>query len=120
MKTTFAVLASLLALNFSVSAQDKKEEEKKPAAAGADKPKFDPEAAFKKADANADGSISLDEWKATKQAQKDPTKAEGNFKKKDKDADGKLTLEEYKAHGPGKGGKEGEAKKEEPKKPETK
>lgn len=103
-------LAALATLAFNVQAAD----EKKPdaPAAGAEKPKHDPEASFKKTDTNSDGSVSLDEFKATKQAQKDVTKAEATFQRKDKDKDGKLTLDEYKAGG---GAKKDGAKKEETK-----
>ena len=73
-----------------------------------------PGEAFKKLDANSDGSVSLEEFKAGPRAQKDPARAEEIFKKMDKDSDGKLTLEEFKAGrpphpgGPGGGGKRGE------------
>lgn len=63
-------------------------------AAGADKPKRDPEAAFKKMDTNSDNSLSLEEFKANK---KDVARAEAAFQKRDKDGDGKLSLEEFKA-----------------------
>ena len=59
-----------------------------------------PEVIFKKLDANNDGSISLEEFKAGPRAQKDPAKAEEIFKKIDADGDGKVTLEEFKAHRP--------------------
>jgi len=59
----------------------------------------DPEEAFKKLDANSDGAITLEEFKAKGIGKKDPAKAEEIFKKKDKDGDGKLTLEEYKGGG---------------------
>lgn len=75
-----------------------------------------PEAQFKKLDTNADASVSLDEFKASPQSQKDTTKAEAMFKRLDKDGDGKLTLEEFKTRGPKKpaGPKpEGEAPKSE-------
>jgi Ca2+-binding EF-hand superfamily protein len=60
------------------------------------KAKVDPAEAFKKLDKDADGSISLEEFKA---GQKDPAKAEEMFKKKDKDNDGKLSMEEFSARG---------------------
>lgn len=70
-----------------------------------------PEAMFKKLDANADSSISLEEFKASPRGQKDPARAEEAFKKMDKDSDGKVSLEEFKSgrpqRGPG-GGKRGE------------
>jgi Ca2+-binding EF-hand superfamily protein len=63
---------------------------------GGDKPKGDPAAFFKKMDANGDGCLSLDEFKAKA---KDAAKAEVTFKAKDKDGDGKLTVDEFKAGG---------------------
>ena len=63
------------------------------------KPKKDPAEVFKKLDTNGDGKISLEEFKASKHAQKDPEKAEAQFKKLDKDGDGFLTLEEFSARG---------------------
>ena len=71
----------------------------------ADKPKADPEAAFKKLDTNGDNFLSLDEFKASPRFKKDPSTAEAAFKAKDKDSDGKLSLDEFKAHGPGHGKK---------------
>ena len=56
-----------------------------------------PEEAFKMLDKNNDGSISLDEFKASPRGQKDATKAEEHFKKLDTNSDGKVTLEEFKA-----------------------
>ncbi len=60
----------------------------------AEKPKRDPQAIFKKRDANNDGGITLEEFKL---GAKDATKAEQAFKRRDKDSDGKITLEEFKA-----------------------
>lgn len=64
-----------------------------------------PEDIFKKLDADGNGTVSLDEFKAGPRAQRDPAHAEEIFKKMDKDSDGKLTLEEFKSgrppHGPG-------------------
>jgi hypothetical protein len=56
--------------------------------------KPNPAEAFKKLDANHDGTLSIDEFKASPMAMKDPVKTEELFKKKDKDGNGKLTLEE--------------------------
>jgi hypothetical protein len=74
-----------------------------------------PEEIFKKLDADADGSMTLDEFKKSPMAQKDEAKAEEIYKKIDANSDGSVTLEEFKAHrpphrpggpgGPGKGGK---------------
>ena len=72
----------------------------------------DPEAMFKKLDSNSDGSVSLEEFKASPRGQKDPARAEEGFKKMDKDSDGKLTLDELKSGRParGQGGGEGPGK----------
>jgi Ca2+-binding EF-hand superfamily protein len=83
--TLFAVLA-LGAL--SLHAEDAKK--------GDAKPKMDPEAAFKKKDANGDGKLSKEEF--TKGAPADKADAMAKrFAAMDKDKDGNLTLEEYKA-----------------------
>ncbi len=92
---------SLLAIASSLSFGEE-------APAKPEKPKdHNPEAIFKKLDTNADGSISLDEFKASPRAQKDPAKAEEIFKKMDADASGGVSLDEFKAAGPPKGGKGG-------------
>jgi hypothetical protein len=59
------------------------------------KPKRDPAQLFKAVDKDADGSISLDEFKASTVGQIDPSRVGDVFKKKDADGDGKLTLSEY-------------------------
>ena len=71
-----------------------------PALAADDKPKEkpSPEQQFKRMDKNADGKLSVDEFKGKRQGDK-ATKAEETFKKKDKDNDGSLTLEEFKGKG---------------------
>ena len=63
----------------------------------ATKPKKDPAAAFQKLDTNGDGSVSLDEFKASKRAQKNPEKAEKGFNRKDTDKNGSLSQEEFTA-----------------------
>ena len=59
------------------------------------KPKRDPAQIFKAVDKDADGGISLDEFKASTIGQIDPSRVGDVFKKKDADGDGKLTLAEY-------------------------
>ncbi len=68
-----------------------------PGFAADDKPKEkpSPEQQFKRMDKNADGKLSLEEFKGKRQGDK-AAKAEENFKKKDKDGDGSLSLEEFK------------------------
>mgnify|MGYP001590635331 CR=1 FL=1 len=75
--------------------------------AGKHHPKVDKAEVFKKADANADGQLSLDEFK-TMAAKGDPEK---KFKAADADKDGALTLEEFKAAHGKKHDKKGEAEK---------
>ena len=53
---------------------------------------------FKQCDANHDGFISLDEWKAA--GKSDSTKTETLFKAKDKNKDGKLSRDEFMAAAP--------------------
>ena len=72
--------------------------------------RMNPEEIFKKLDTNNDGSLSLDEFKAGRMAQRDPSKAEEMFKKIDTDSDGKVTLEEFKAFRPQRGPRGGEGK----------
>jgi EF-hand domain pair len=65
-----------------------------------------PAEVFTKLDADANGSVSLEEFKKSHRAQKNPAKAEEIFKKIDADSNGGISLEEFKAHkpphGPGK------------------
>ncbi|MEI6607811.1 MAG: EF-hand domain-containing protein, partial [Verrucomicrobiota bacterium] len=50
-------------------------------------------------DTNADGLLSLEEFKAGPAGQKSTTKAEEYFKLLDKNSDGNVTLEEFQHHG---------------------
>lgn len=85
-------------------------------ATAADKPdKGDPEAMFKKLDANNDASVTKEEYLASKKAQKDTDKAAKHFGKLDANGDGKLTKEEFAA-----GNKKGESPAAAPAKPEEK
>ena len=86
--TTLAIAAVATSFSFA--------EDAKPAA---DKPKRDPEVAFKKLDTNSDNVVDLAEFKAGPAGKRDEAKAEQNFKRRDKDSDGKMSLEEFKAGG---------------------
>ena len=88
MKTNH-LLATLFVLPFALATADEE-----PTAAPA-KPKRDPARIFKIMDHDADGFISLDEFKANTVGQIDPSRVDGVFKKKDADGDGKLTLTEF-------------------------
>jgi Ca2+-binding EF-hand superfamily protein len=59
--------------------------------------KADPEAIFKKLDTNNDGSVTKEEYMASKKAQKDTDKAGKHFDKLDANKDGKLSKEEMSA-----------------------
>jgi Ca2+-binding EF-hand superfamily protein len=59
------------------------------------KKKPDPEKFFQKTDANGDGSLSLEEFKAGMPA-KVADKADARFKKVDANGDGKVSLDEFK------------------------
>ena len=81
-KFVTAVLAGVFLLGLGVGSAS---------AAKGDKKK-DPAQAFKKLDANNDGSLTLQEMKG--KGKKDASKVEKRFKKMDKDSDGKLSLAE--------------------------
>src|ERR1700733_11488 len=107
MKSITSILA-VLALGTTLAIADDAKTEPAtttttPATAPA-KPKADPAEQFKKLDTNGDGKVTLEEWMASKRAQKDPDKAKEAFQKKDKGNKGYLTLEEFAGHG-----KKGEA-----------
>ena len=89
MKSIITLVAVLSVASVSFAADDAK----KPAG---DKPKQDPEAMFKKKDANSDGKVSKEEYL---KGSKDAAKSETQFAAKDKDKDGNLTMEEFTAKG---------------------
>ena len=89
MKTLTSLFALAFLSTLAVAADEK------PAAG--EKPKRDPAEAFKKFDTNSDGSLDLEEFKASPAGKRDVTKADEIFKKRDTNADGKLSLEEWTA-----------------------
>jgi Ca2+-binding EF-hand superfamily protein len=89
MRITLSLMALLFAASTAVGAETEKPAE--------GKKKRDPEAQFKRLDADADGAVSKEEWNASRPAKKDPERAAKAFTAKDKDGDGKLTKEEFAA-----------------------
>lgn len=65
-------------------------------AADGEKKARNPAKVFQKRDANGDGSLSLEEFKAG-MPEKALARADARFKKLDANGDGKLSLEEFKA-----------------------
>ncbi|RYD33846.1 MAG: hypothetical protein EOP86_12395 [Verrucomicrobiaceae bacterium] len=125
MKIKLITLLTVPFLTIGLHAEDKPAAPATPAPAAESEKKDDAKARqeenFKKADANSDANLSLEEFKALPRFKKDNSKAEGIFKRKDTNADSKLSLEEFTAKPAaegkkGKGGKAGEH----PKKVETK
>lgn len=94
--STLLVLTVACLMGLTASAQEKKD--------AAKKPQKSPEEVFSKLDKDADGKLTLDEFKANKKKPEQLEKAEKFFTARDTDKDGVLTLDEFKAP-PKKGGK---------------
>ena len=75
MKTYLHIIGAMAIATSFTHAQDAPKGPKKP---GKDHPA--PEAIFKKLDADSSGSVSLEEFKASKRAKENPEKAEEIFK----------------------------------------
>jgi hypothetical protein len=80
----FAALATLIVLPFALATAADEPAKSKP----------DPAQTFKKFDRDADGAISLEEYKAGMVGHIAPSRIDEVFKKKDADGDGKLSLPE--------------------------
>ncbi|MEA3211088.1 MAG: hypothetical protein QOE70_4145 [Chthoniobacter sp.] len=94
MKSITTILAVLALSAAVVTAADEK-----PKAAEGEKKHGDPEAMFKKLDADNDGKVSEAEFLNGPMGKKDPAHAKEVFAKKDANKDGSLSLEEMKAGG---------------------
>ena len=86
---TLFLSTALLASTVVIAAEEKP-------AAKPENTKGTVEARLKKLDVNADGSLSIEEFKRSRLGKNDPSKAEQLFKVQDKDANGLLSLEELK------------------------
>ncbi|HYF36543.1 MAG TPA: hypothetical protein VD994_14710 [Prosthecobacter sp.] len=95
MKIILTLTAFIIAASTSFAAEDGKGK-------GKGEGKRDPEAMFKRLDANSDGAVSKEEWNEAPFAKKDADRAAKGFAAKDKDGDGKLSKEEFTAAPKGK------------------
>lgn len=108
MKTYLHIIGAMAIASSLTMAEDAPKGPKKHGKEGKERP--NPEVIFKKLDADGNGSVNLEEFKASARAKENPEKAEEIFKKIDKDGNGELSLEEFKSHrpphkgGPGKDG----------------
>jgi Ca2+-binding EF-hand superfamily protein len=110
MKSSIQILG-IIALATSLSfGEDKSPKEKKAP---------NPEKAFKKLDTDNNGSLSLEEYKASPMGTRAGEKAEPKFKKLDTDGNGSVNLDEFKAGSTGGKAKGGGKGKDKPKKEKT-
>lgn len=107
---TLSIMAITAALSFG---QDAPKGPKGPKGPGGQRPS--PEKVFARLDADGDGEVTLEEFKANPRAQRNPERAGEIFSKMDLDSSGGVSFEEFKSHRPphppGKGGKGGKGKK---------
>jgi hypothetical protein len=115
MKKILTLCSLLLCTAFTLHAADEAKPQKPGGGKGGERARPEPEAIFKKLDANNDSSVSKEEFLAGPRAKQDPAKAAERFKTLDKNNDGKLSLEEFKAGMSG--GRKGGDGKPAPKKP---
>ena len=98
MRTYLHIIGAMVIATSLTLAQDGPKGPKKHGKDGKGRP--NPEAIFKKLDADGSGSVSLEEFKAGPRGKENPEKAGEFFKKIDKDGNGELSLEEFKSHRP--------------------
>lgn len=88
MKKILTILAVLaVSASFATAAEGDKKEGKK----------RDPEAMFKRIDADSDGKVTAEELKNSPMGKRNPDRVDEMFKKGDKNSDGSMDLEEFKA-----------------------
>ena len=97
------LITAITAASFAVTIAPAQDKPPGPPPGGGRGNRHNPEEVFKKLDANADGNVSLDEFKAGPRAPKEADKAQEIFSKIDKDGNGSINLEEFKAHRPPRG-----------------
>jgi hypothetical protein len=98
MRTYLHIIGAMVIATSLTLAQDGPKGPKKHGKDGKGRP--NPEAIFKKLDADGSGSVSLEEFKAGPRGKENPEKAGEFFKKIDKDSNGELSFEEFKSHRP--------------------
>lgn len=89
MKKSLLMVVAMLTAGLAFGGDDKEK-------AGGDKPHHGPPP-FEKLDANADGKVSAEEFKAMAPKDAPPEKIEAKFKKYDANGDGSVTKEEFDA-----------------------
>ncbi len=97
MRHIIAILTTLAAAASLPLAQEAAPKDKQAPAGGEKRQRPKSEEIFRKMDANSNGTLSLEEFKAGRMDPRDPAKAEEIFKKMDTNTDKKVTLEEFKA-----------------------
>jgi hypothetical protein len=106
--TSTIVTAALAGLVFAANAAEEEKKDGERKRGGRSAP--EPEALFKRLDADGDGSVSKAEFLASPRAQQNKEAAEKRFATVDKDGDGKLSQDEFTAGMKRRGGKGGGAR----------
>lgn len=107
MNKSALIIAGLFAAGITFAADGNKEK-------GGDKPRHHGPPPFEKMDADKDGKISMDEFKAHAPKEASPERIAGKFKKLDANGDGFIAKDEFPKPGEGghKRGGDGDKRKE--------
>lgn len=98
-----AIMTALTAATFIFAANAEEKPSCPPPDQGGKEGRPKPEEMFGRLDANSDGAVTLEEFKAGPRAKKDPERAQEIFGKIDADGNGTVSLDEFKAHRPPQG-----------------